>query len=137
MTSDEIWIRAQREELQAYLAGEGVVHGGIDPDPEWYEPEVIAIWSVRSATAPERRGWWAVTGDVPTDYLGAGEAADARAALTRISARWREAAEHMAEGRAPEAFSIGAPEDWPELAPMLKSRADTLAEWAADPELWA
>lgn len=137
MTSDEHWLRVQREELQAYLGGEGVVHGGIAPEPDWYEPDVLAIWSVQSGATPERRGWWAVTGDVPTDFLSASDAADARTALAQIAARWQAAAVRMAEGCEPDGFSIGTPEDWPVLAPMLKSRADTLAEWAADPELWA
>ena len=143
MSSDETaspedsWLRAQREELKAYLAGEGVAHAGIDPDPAWYEPEVIAIWSIRSGTVPGTRGWWAINGDVPTDYIPADEAPDARTAVSCIAARWQAAADQMAQGIEPDQFVIGSPEDWPELAPMLRSRADTLAEWVADPELWA
>jgi hypothetical protein len=135
--SDAAWLREQRAQVEAYLAVEGVAHGGIASEPDWYEPEILAIWPVESGAAPGELGWWVVSGDVPTDYLTAAPGMDARGALASVAARWQVAASRMAQGLAPEGLRIGPPEEWRALAPMLRSRAATLAEWAADDELWS
>lgn len=135
--ADVAWMQRQRAAVEAYLAAEGVAHGGVAAEPDWYEPDVVAIWPVQSAATPGALGWWAVSGDVPTDYVTADPQMDARAALAAIAARWQAAATRMAAGLEPEGLVIGVPDEWPVLAPMLKSRADTLAAWAADAELWS
>lgn len=136
-SADAAWLAAQRTEVEAYLAAEGLDHGGVAVEPDWYEPEVLAVWRVRSGTAPNRLGWWAVSGDVPTDYVTATSDMDARSAVAAVAVRWQAAAARMAQGLPPEGMALGAREEWPTLAPMLRSRADTLAAWAADAELWA
>jgi hypothetical protein len=42
----------------------------------------------------------------------------------------------MARGQESPSFSIGHATEWPTLAPMLKSRAKVLAEWANDESIW-
>ena len=135
--SDAAWLREQRAQVEAYLTSEGIAHGGVASEPDWYEPEVLAIWPVESGAAPGTLGWWAVSGDVPTDYVTAAPGMDARGALASVAARWHAAASRMAKGLAPEGLTIGPPEEWPTLAPVLQSRAETLAGWAADDELWS
>ena len=134
--ADAEWLRAQHAEVESYLAAEQVPHAGIGPDPAWYVPGVLAIWPVRSGAAPGTLGWWAISGDVPTDYVTASPGMDARAALAVIAARWQAAAARMARGLGPEGWTLGTPADWPTLGPQLGSRAATLARWAADAELW-
>ena len=134
--SDATWLSEQRAEVESYLAAERVAHAGVASEPDWYVPGVLAIWPVRSGVAPEAFGWWVVSGDVPTDYVTAAPGMDAQGALAVIAARWQAAAARMAQGLSPEGWSLGTPADWPTLGPMLGSRADTLARWAAKAELW-
>jgi hypothetical protein len=53
-----------------------------------------------------------------------------------IGERWRDLAAQMARGEAHPTISIGRPDEWPTLAPLLASRASLLLEWAADESTW-
>lgn len=134
--SDLAWLKGQRAGVEAYLKAEGVVHGGVSAEPGWYVPDVLAVWPVQSAADPTTVGWWAISGDMPTDYVSATSGMDARAAIAAFASSWQDAAAHMAAGVAPSGFTIGNRENWASLAPMLRSRADTLARWVADDEMW-
>ena len=131
------WLKEQRANVLEYLASAGVSRADVPHKPAWFEAPVIAIWAVGSNATPGAVGWWAISGDVPTDYVSSSEIRDERAALRVFSLRWSRAAKRMAAGEAPEGMTIGAPSEWKALAPMLASRAKLLSEWAADDELWS
>jgi Domain of unknown function (DUF4826) len=144
MSADEIeikdeqpWLDSEHARIAAYLDAAGVAHAGVAAEPDWYVYEVVAVWAVASTASPERVGWWAVSGDIPTDYIGSAGIGDARQALAAIAARWGAGADRMRAGMEPEGVSFGPRTEWPELAPMLASRAAHLAEWARDDELWS
>lgn len=145
MSSDEFddperetaWIREQRELVLEYLAREQVTHLGVQERPEWFLAPYIAIWSVASKKRPGAVGWWAISGDVPTDYISSSEIRDARMAMRVFSRRWSKAAKQMAAGEESDEFQIGTVDSWPELAPLLASRAKLLGEWAAADDMWA
>jgi hypothetical protein len=50
---------------------------------------------------------------------------------------WRKASKEMAAGEEPAEFRIGTPGAWPELAPLLASRARLLGEWATADDMWS
>jgi hypothetical protein len=131
------WIEEQREEVLSYLSAEHVGIESLPADPAWHIPPYVAIWEVPSVRAPKGVGWWAISGDVPTDYISAAGISDARSAMSAFADRWVRAAESMRAGTAPSDFTIGSPAEWPQLAPLLTSRATLLADWASDEEIWA
>lgn len=145
MSSDEFddpareaaWVREQREVVIEYLAREQVSHLGVPEKPEWLLAPYVAIWSVSSKKRLGAVGWWAITGDVPTDYVSSSEIRDARMAMLVFSLRWAKASKQMAAGEEPEEFHIGTADSWPELAPLLASRAKLLGEWAAADDMWS
>jgi hypothetical protein len=131
------WIRDQREALLEYLAREQVSHNGVPERPDWLIAPYVAIWSVESKKRPGAVGWWAISGDVPTDYMSSSEIRDARMAMRVFSRRWAKASKQMAAGVEPEEFRIGKAERWPQLAPLLASRAKLLGDWADQDDMWS
>lgn len=128
------WLSEGRAAVQGSLARGKVAHGGVSAAPVWAAAPMLALWAVRGAGAGARVGWWAVAGDVPTDYVAADGVPDARHALAAFAARWRDVADQMARGEARPAAD--RPADWRALSALLRRRADTLARWAGDPSVW-
>jgi hypothetical protein len=126
------WATAQREIVKRYLAKEGVKHRGVSPEPEWFVAPYVAVWAIRSWANPDVVGWWAISGDLPTDYMTRQDEQSAGEVLIAFATRWREAAKLMAQGLQPEDFSIGGPELAKELAPLLAERAEVLYEYGAE-----
>lgn len=134
---EEQWCAERLEEISAYLALQGLQHGGVADWPAWLVAPFVSIWAIGSLAQPGVPGWWAICGDLPTDYISAGvDAREPRGAVRLIGKRWLEAAACMQRGEASTGFRIGKPEDWPELAPLLTSRAELLLEWAEDDDCW-
>src|SRR5688572_11663462 len=95
---DAAWIALQREVVTRYLTTQGVEHGGLSLDPRWFVSPYVALWAVRSKSNPDLVGWWAISGDLPTDYMTRGGEQDAGDILIGFATRWREAAMRMAIG---------------------------------------
>ena len=104
--------------------------------PAWHLPPYASLWAIESGENPGWVGWWVICGDLPTDYVSAQTIKHPRQAMRALADRWAPAAERMARGEAPEDFSLGQPEDWPTLAPLLASRAALLQDFAADDAMW-
>ena len=123
-SGDAVWAGKQREVIQAYLQSQGCDHAGVSLEPRWFLSPYLAIWAIRSKANPDAVGWWAISGDVPTDYMTAAQdirsAADVLAAFGR---QWSQSAESMSRG---EHVGIGKPENVRELAPLLRIRAGML-----------
>ena len=133
---EERWCDERRNDVNALLQREGVSHGQVGEWPAWHLAPYVSIWAIESKANPGWVGWWAIAGDLPTDYVSASTIKHPRDAMRAIASRWHGASEHMSRGQPSPNFSVGAPADWPTLAPQLASRAELLLEWAADPELW-
>jgi len=131
-SADAAWVASQREVVTGYLAAQQVEHGGVSLEPRWFLSPYVAVWAVRSRANADRVGWWAISGDLPTDYMTCGREQDAGDILIGFAARWREAAKLMAVGQQPDSFCIGPPSRAKELAPMLQARADLLHDFGVD-----
>src|SRR5437764_5727586 len=46
-------------------------------EPRWFLSPYVAVWAVRSRANPDRVGWWAISGDLPTDYMTCGREQEA------------------------------------------------------------
>jgi hypothetical protein len=133
---DKQWCDERRREVIAYLAREKVEHGVVGVRPAWHVAPYISVWSVESLVAPGRVGWWAISGDLPNDYLSAATVKQPREALLAFADVWKEVAEAMHKGQAHPHISIGTSENQSELAPLLKSRSDALRRLAEDDAMW-
>ena len=130
------WLDEQRRVVLDYLERQETRHGGVPSEPFWFVAPHVSLWPVTSGAHPGAIGWWAIAGDLPTDYLSSRDARDARSAMRAFGSRWAAAATSMARGERPSGFAIGEPSVWPKLAPILASRAQILEAWASDDELW-
>ncbi|MBL8801952.1 MAG: DUF4826 family protein [Planctomycetes bacterium] len=136
--ADESWCADRRVDVARYLAAEGVEHGRIGERPAWHVAPYVSVWAIESKLRPGWIGWWVICGDLPTDYVSAGDIRHPRAALQAIADRWLRYSQSVRAGAAPAEFSIASVERAPlELVPLLEARAEMLADWAQDDSLWA
>jgi hypothetical protein len=130
------WLAERRQRILGYLRDEGIQHGGVAADPDWFLAPYVSIWMVESMTRPGAIGWWAISGDLPTDYLSGGDAPDARIAMAAFARRWREVSSYMLRGERHPTVSIGPPGREREFGDLLNRRAGILEDWANDNEMW-
>ena len=130
------WLAEQRGNVARYLQGEGVQHRGVASEPEWFVAPYVSVWTVESMKAPGAVGWWAISGDLPTDYLSGHDATDARSALAQFARRWREVSGSMLRGEEHPTVRIGRTDDRRELGDLLSRRAQIIERWADDDEMW-
>lgn len=130
------WNAERRDEVLSYLDSEGIPDNHIGFDPAWSLAPYVSIWAISSSANPDAIAGWAISGDLPTDYVASTKARTPREAANAIASLWAEAAQFMIRGERHPTFSIGSGEREEELAPLLTSRAALLLEWVEDPEIW-
>lgn len=130
------WNAERRAEVLSYLENESIPYGHIGIDPAWSLAPYVSIWAITNRAHPDAIAWWAISGDLPTDYVTSTKAGTPREAASAIASLWAEAAQLMMRGERHPTFRIGSGEREEELAPLLASRAALLLEWVEDPEIW-
>src|SRR5579871_3635872 len=130
------WLAKQRETVLEYLQNEGVRHRGVASDPEWFLAPYVSIRIVESMTTPGATGWWAISGDLPTDYLSGNDAANARDAMAAFASRWHQVSAYMLRGERHPTVTIGPPGKEREFGDLLSRRAGILENWANDDKMW-
>ena len=130
------WIAQQHKIILEYLESQKIKHRGVPDQPDWFLAPYVSIWRVMSMKYEGSIGWWAIAGDLPTDYISSTDARDVRQAMRKFSSYWIETSEYMLKGKQPPNVIIGKPEDWPMLGDLLSRRADILLKWADDDESW-
>jgi hypothetical protein len=130
------WLAKQRETVMRYLQDEGVRHGGVAPNPDWFIAPHVSIWAIESEKRPEAIGWWVISGDLPTDYLSGADAADARVAMAAFARRWHEASAYLLRGEQHPTVTYGPPGKEREFGDLLSRRAGILEDWSNDDEMW-
>jgi hypothetical protein len=137
MPDDEnSWIEAERKHAEEYLREQSVEHLGVGEYPAFHVHPYLALWAVQSKRSPGAIGWWAVTGDLPADYVSGSEGRHPRDALRAFARLWREASEFMLRGEPHPDYNIGTPEQWPKLGDLLRRRAEIIQRYADDDEFW-
>lgn len=129
---EERWCAEQREKVVAYLRNEKVDFHDVGEWPAWHLAPYVSIWAVSVRARPEWLGWWAICGDLPTDYCTAAEPVHPRTAAKHFSNSWLASV----NGCKPGDETIGETGLPIELEPLMRSRAEALAVWAADESLW-
>jgi hypothetical protein len=134
---EEAWVASERDKIVAYLVTQGVDHLGVGGWPAFHLCPHFASWAVQSKKWPGSIGWWAIGGDMPTDYMSGDGVRHPRKAMEHFSRQWAEVSDCMDRGETHPGTKIGNKEVWPELAPLLKIRSELLGEFAANDDLWA
>ena len=133
---EERWCDERRAEVSEYLKGERISHGRVGEWPAWHVAPYVSIWAIESVERPEWVGWWVICGDLPTDFVSATSIKKPREVVRAFATEWADVAEHMLRGEPHPETTIGSPEYWAELGPLLKARAEILADLAVDDSIW-
>jgi hypothetical protein len=126
------WVARQRDVVLDYLARERCEHNGVSQEPRWFVSPYVAVWAVRSKANPDRVGWWAVSGDLPTDYITASDQKSTGDVLISFAKQWRTAAVRMTRGEHADDYLVGDPSQAKSLAPLLLKRAELLQQFGED-----
>lgn len=132
---DKGWFDNEREKVLSFLEAGKIDHLGVG-EPVFDEYPDFALWAVESKENPGSVGWWAISGDCPTDYIPTNQLDHPRKALRKFATLWADVAEYMLRGEQHPEYAIGTPEQWPMLGELMQARAETLEEYANDEELW-
>ena len=130
------WVEQERQKVLDYLVSQNCDHAGVGEWPAFHIDPYVALWAVQSTSHPGRIGWWAISGDLPTDYMNSSSGYHPRDALRHFSAEWHSVAEYMNRGEEHPRTKMGRPALWPTMAPLLQSRANILKDYADDDGLW-
>lgn len=133
---EQNWLAEERQKVVDYLDLQQCEHAGVAEWPAVHLFPDFALWPVQSTRHAGRTGWWAISGDVPTDYMSSAEGEHPRDALRHFSRQWADVAGHMRRGKEHPVYQFGSPAEWPDIAPLLSARADILADCADDDEIW-
>jgi hypothetical protein len=139
LTDDEYddWVTVERRRVKAYLEGQGIS----SPNIEWPAFDVaphFAVWAVESKSHPGKLGWWAFSGDMPTDYVSEDGNCHPRNALKLLVERWRAYISALNAGSQPEGVTLetGSGASLAVLGDLLEKRVALLVSWLQDDELW-
>ncbi|MCE2573741.1 DUF4826 family protein [Motilimonas eburnea] len=138
MTDDEYdsWVGSQRSNVLEYLELNGLVSPTLAEWPAFDVAPHFAIWAIESKEQPGAVGWWAFSGDCPTDYVSESGDCHPRSALRDLLKAWKSYLPYLKEGRQPENTSFGKDSDFKRLANLLESRIEILDNWLTDDEVW-
>eukprot|EP01034_Spumella_vulgaris_P033451 gene33451-41275_t len=101
------WASQERSRVNAYLEGEGIS----SPSVEWPAFDMaphFAIWAIESKQVPGKVGWWAFSGDCPTDYVSEDGGCHPRNALKLLLNKWTAYVAALKAGVQPEGIRFGA-----------------------------
>lgn len=136
---EERWCSERRRVVADYLRSQRVQHGRIGDSPAWHVAPHVSLWAIESHARPGWIGWWAICGDVPTDYISSADVEPPqhpRKAMRVFARNWLQVVAAWKEAREVENTRIGDASSHEELGPLLEARAKLLMRWADDASLW-
>ncbi len=120
------WVRLQFQRANLHLAEQGIVMESVAVAESRYLPPLIAVWKIHGLN---KNVVWAISGDVPVDYLPVAVASDAREAIKHFSYRWQMKAQQIIDN----GISDNTSADYVQL---LVGRANMLYDLAESETLW-
>jgi hypothetical protein len=124
--SSSEWVRAQFQKANQYLAEKGILPDNVAVSESRYLTPLMAIWKI---TAQDRKQYWVISGDLPTDHMAVSAAKDAREAVRAFSLHWQLKAEQIMNSGAIDKTKM-------EFANLLINRAHGLYDLFDKEELW-
>jgi hypothetical protein len=135
----ENWCIEQQKIVANYLRSQNLQHGRISDRPAWYVAPVASIWEIESLARPNFIGWWAICGDMPTDYISAADVSPPqhpRDVMRAFAKNWVALVQAWKQGREIENTQIADPNSKEKLGPLIEARASLLMGWADNDSLW-
>ncbi|MDX1676748.1 DUF4826 family protein [Arsukibacterium sp.] len=120
------WVRNQYQVANQYLAGKGIIPDNVAVTESRYLPPLVALWKLNTK---DKKSFWVISGDLPTDHMPFSAAATARDAIRSFSLNWQLKAEQIISGNTVDKTQH-------EFANLLVARAQGLYELFADDSIW-
>jgi hypothetical protein len=120
------WVRAQFQRANLHLAEQGIVMESVAVAESRYLPPLIAIWKIHGL---DKSVVWAISGDVPVDFVPFTAAANAREAVRHFSYRWQMKAQQIIENGVSDQPTA-------DYVQLLVGRANMLYDLAGSEQLW-
>ena len=131
---EERWCAEARRKVVDYLTSQRLDHGEVGEWPAWHVAPLVSVWAVESLVSPGLVGWWAIYGDLPTDYISAAGVRHPREAIAAFAQNWSKYVADRREGRLSEDVVVG--DSSGETFHLLSLRAGILADLASDDDNW-
>lgn len=124
------WVREQFQKANKFLAEKGIIPSKVLEQDSRYLAPYLAIWKLESKQ-PQKKTYWVMSGDLPTDYVDVSVAETAREAVRHFSMMWQLKAENL--------IKSGATKDATQakFAQLLVARAESLYQIQEDENLWS
>ena len=128
LTEQEIikWSRESYQKATGFLAEKGIIAETVSMDHSRYLAPLVAVWKIKTT---DKKWFWVISGDLPTDMLSEEGASTPREAVKAFSFKWQLDSEKIASGQ----VKIAQPE---QFAAHLQSRAESLYELGEKEDLW-
>lgn len=120
------WVRLQFQRANLHLAEQGIIMESVAVAESRYLPPLIAVWKIHGLN---KNVVWAISGDVPVDYLPVAVAADAREAIKHFSYRWQMKAQQIMDNGISDQTSA-------DYVQLLVGRANMLYDLSESETLW-
>jgi hypothetical protein len=136
MDDYEQWVEEERKKVEGYLETQGIGSPSVGPWPAFDVAPKFAIWPVESKRQAGKIGWWAFSGDCPTDFIAEDGNCHPRNALKLLLEQWRACIPEMKAGRQHSQLKFGNASNVKELGQLLEARVSILSDWLADDSMW-
>jgi hypothetical protein len=121
-----LWVRSQFQKANEYLASKGILPDNVAVSESRYLPPFVAVWKLNTS---DKKSFWVISGDLPTDHMPISAAPDAREAIRSFALHWQLKADQIAQA----GFADQTQKDF---ANLLINRAHDLYDLFNDEQLW-
>lgn len=121
-----VWFNSQVQRASQYLANQGVFLDQVDQEKSTYVAPLFSILKVRSK---DRKRFWVIVGDLPTDYTPDSTAKTAREALRHFALHWQLKAEQMIQAGLRDKVQQ-------DYAQLLVTKAEAIYPFVDNKSLW-
>lgn len=120
------WIRDFYQKANKYLATKGVIPQEVIASECRYLIPYFGLWKIVTV---DKKKFWVLSGDLPTDHIPVGHAENAREALRTFSLNWQLKAQQILGTQTTDETQV-------KYANLLIHRAENMYKMFDDDDLW-
>ncbi|SEA42274.1 DUF4826 family protein [Alkalimonas amylolytica] len=120
------WVRSQFQKANQYLASKGILPDQVVVTESRYLVPLVAVWRIKSQ---DRKEFWVLTGDLPTDHMALSGAKNAKEAIRAFSFQWQLKAQQILDTQQGDKTQL-------DFANLLISRAHGLYDLFDNETIW-
>ncbi|MEE2001263.1 DUF4826 family protein [Alkalimonas sp. MEB108] len=120
------WVRNQFQKANEYLASKGILPDQVVVKESRYLVPLVAVWRIKSQ---DRKEYWVLTGDLPTDHMALSGARDAKDAVRAFSMHWQLKAQQILDTQPGDKTQV-------DFANLLINRAHGLYDLFDNEAIW-